>query len=273
MASGWEELKQLFRDNGLEDLAEVLTSAIQDYGIENDALVYEEIRKAPVYRERFKGSFDRLAAGKSFIDEGTYLQQEKMYEETLKSYQAGDLASRENYARFISNDVSVTELGDRFDAAYTRVTNAINSNDKPLVDELRKMYPGVTDSELAKSLLLGNEGSRYLKNKIDIAEVRAAETETGIKSTLGAEFLTSQGVNRQQARVGLSRVAEQKTGIEQASLMFGETSTEGLQKELEQENLLGQTSKRTKRLSSQARAQFGGQSGIRPGSLGKKAQV
>jgi hypothetical protein len=52
--------------------------------------------------------------------------------------------------------------------------------------------------------------------------------------------------------------------------MFGETSTEGLQQELEQENLLGIQSKRTKRLASQARAQFGGTSGIRTGSLGKK---
>jgi hypothetical protein len=55
--------------------------------------------------------------------------------------------------------------------------------------------------------------------------------------------------------------------------MFGETSTQDLQKELEQENLLGQTSKRTKRLASQSRAQFGGQSGITSGSLGRKKQI
>jgi hypothetical protein len=104
-------------------------------------------------------------------------------------------------------------------------------------------------------------------------EIKAAETETGVTSTLGASFLQSQGLDRNKARVGLSKVAEQKTGLEQASRMFGETSTEGLQKELEQENLLGQTSKRTKRLASQARAQFGGQSGVTSGSLGRKAQI
>jgi hypothetical protein len=273
MASGWEELKQLLRDNGLAELADVLTAAIQNFGVENDALVYQEIRKTPVYQQRFKGSFDRLAAGKSFIDEGTYLQQERMYEETLKAYQAGDLASKENFARFIANDVSPNELSNRFDAAYVRVTNAVNSNDKALVDELKKMYPGVTNAELAKTLLLGNEGSQYLKNKINIAEVKAAETEAGMQSSLGAEFLTSQGISRGQARAGLSKVAEQKTGFEQASRAFGETSVEGLQGELERESLLGQTSKRTKRLASQARAEFGGQSAIKAGSLGRKAQV
>lgn len=121
--------------------------------------------------------------------------------------------------------------------------------------------------------MLGKEGSDYLKNKIDIAEIKAAETETGIKSTFGAERLASEGLSRAQARIGLSKVAEQKSGIEQASRMFGESSTEGLQQELEQENLLGQTSKRTKRLASQARAQFSGQSGISTGSLGRKKQV
>jgi hypothetical protein len=61
-----------------------------------------------------------------------------------------------------------------------------------------------------------------------------------------------------------------QSGLERASAAYGETSTEGLQQELEQENLLGIQSKRTKRLASQARAEFGGSSGIRTGSLSKK---
>jgi len=49
-------------------------------------------------------------------------------------------------------------------------------------------------------------------------------------------------------------------------------SATDLQTELEQE-ALGQTSKTRKRLESQARAQFSGQSGITTGSLGRKRQV
>jgi hypothetical protein len=57
--------------------------------------------------------------------------------------------------------------------------------------------------------------------------------------------------------------------------MFGDTTSVAidLQTELEKEALLGQTSKTRKRLESQARAQFGGQSGITTGSLGRKKQV
>ena len=272
-ASGWDALRQMFIDNNLTELAGIITSSIQNNGIDNANLVYEDLRKSEPYKTRFKGNFDRLAAGKNFLSEATYLQQEIQYAQTLGSYGASGLANRENYAKFIANDVSNIELANRFDTAYTRVTKAVDSNDKALVDELKRMYPGVTDNELATSLLLGKEGSEFLRTKINVAEIKAAETETGIQSSLGASFLESQGINRAKAREGLSRVSEQKTGYEQASRMFGETSTEDLQKELEQENLLGQTSKRTKRLASQARAQFGGQSGIKTGSLAKKAQV
>jgi len=271
---GWEILRQLFIDNGLPELADTIVKIAQDEGADaGSAIITEALRKTDTYKQRFKGNTDRLAAGKSVLSESEYLYNEKMYEETMKSYQAGGLATRNNFAKFIANDVSVNELQKRFNTAYTRVTNAVNSNDKPLVDELRKLYPGITDNEIANSILLGKEGSDYLKTKIDIAEIKAAETETGIKSAFGAARLASEGINRAEARIGLSKVAEQKSGIEQASRMFGEASTEGLQKELEQENLLGQTSKRTKRLASQARSQFAGQSGIAQGSLSRKKQI
>lgn len=272
--AGWDDLKQIFNDAGLPELADVITQLLQDNDAADSNIIYNELRKTQPYKDRFKGNAARLASGRPVLSESEYLYNEKMYEETMKAYQAGGLATRDNFATFIANDVSVVELQKRFTAAYTRVTNAVNTNDKPLVDELRKLYPGITDNEIANSLLLGKEGSDYLKNKIDIAEVKAAETETGVRSSLGADFLVSQGIDRGKARIGLSKVAEQKTGMEQASRMFGENDSESIQQELERENLLGQTSKRTKRLASQARAEFGGQSGIRPGSLGrKKAQV
>lgn len=270
---GWEILKQLFRDNGLAELADVITEIAQDEGIDQGNIITEKLRQTNKYKERFKGNTDRLAAGKTVINEGEYLQNEIEYERTMKAYQAGGLATRSNFAALIAGDVSVGEVSSRFANAYTRVQKAVTSNDKPLVDELRKLYPGITDNEIANSLVLGSEGSEYLKNKLDVADIRAAETETGVKSIFGAERLAAEGLSRSQARVGLSRVAEQETGLNQASKMFGESNTEGIRQELESETLLGVQSKRNKRLASQARAQFGGQSGISAGSLKKKTQV
>lgn len=268
--AGWDDLRQVFIDNGLEELADIIVQLVQDNGTENGNIIYTELRKTEPYRQRFAGNFERLAQGKVVLSEAEYLYQEKMYTETLAAYGASDLGSRENYARFIANDVSPNELNQRFNTAYTRVQNAVQSGDKPLVDELRRMYPGVTDAELAKSLLLGKEGSQYLKTKINVAEIRAAETEAGIKSALGAQFLETQGVGRAEARAGLAKTAAMQTGIAEQARRFGEQDLQGLQQELERENILGQQSVKSKRLASQARAEFAGQTGIRTGSLSRK---
>jgi hypothetical protein len=268
--AGWEDLRQIFIDNGLEELAGIITDLAQN-NLDAPTVIYEELRKTDVYKNRFAGNFQRAAKGLPLLTEGEYLNQEMQYGKILTAYSAGTLATRENYATMISGDISPIELDDRFVASYDRVTKAASGQDQPLLDELKKMYPGITNNELATSLLLGSEGSKYLNTKLNIAEVRAAETEVGIKSVLGAESLSN--LSRTEARVGLSKVAAQKSGIESASRMFGETSTEGLQQELEQENLLGIQSKRTKRLASQARAQFGGTSGVKTGSLAKKKQI
>ena len=271
---GWEILRKLFIENGLGELADAIVAIAQEEGADaGSAVITEALRKTQVYQNRFRGNFNLAAAGKPVLDEAEYLYNEKAYEDTMKSYQAGELATRENFVKLISGSVAPTEVAERFAGAYTRVTKAVNSNDKALVDELRKLYPGITNNEIANSLVLGSEGAKYLNNKIDIADIKAAETESGIKSAFGAERLAAEGVSRSQARIGLSRVAEQKSGYEVASRMFGEQNTEGIQKELEQENILGVTSKRTKRLASQARSQFSGQSGITQGSLGKKKQI
>ena len=269
--SGWQILRQMFIDNGMPELADIIVSSVQNYGAENDALIYEDLRKSDVYQTRFAGNFERLKAGKSFLSEAEYLSQERSYQEIMASYGANDLAKRENFSKFIANDVSPSELANRFDIAYNKVQKAVDSGDKALVDQLKAMYPGISDAELAKSLLLGSEGSNYLKNRINLAEVKAGETESGIKSSLGADYLSAQGLGRAEVRAGLSKVAEQLPGMELAAQTYGVTGD--IKSELEKENLLGQTGRGTRKLASQARAQMNLTSGATGGSLKKKTQV
>jgi hypothetical protein len=117
-----------------------------------------------------------------------------------------------------------------------------------------------------------------LQNRITRAEIGVEAKQAGIVSKLGTQALQEAGVDRTQARKGFQALAEYQrtagTGMAQAQQMFGDTTRpEDLQTELESEALLGQTSKTRKRLESQARAQFSGQSGISTGSLKRKSQV
>jgi hypothetical protein len=272
IGTGWQQLYQLFADNGMADLGSIIVDSVKNYGSSSDALVYNDLRNSEQYKKRFAGNFERLAAGKSWLDEATYISQENQYAEIMQSYGAGDLAKRENYSKFIAGDVSALELSKRFDLAHNKVQKAVDANDTALLNQLRQMYPGITDQELANSLLFGKDGSEYLKNKINVAEVKAAETETGIKSTLGAEYLTGQGIDRAAARQGLSRVGEQLTGATLAAQNYSNLKPEEVQAQLEKENLLGQSTG-IKKLASQARGQMSAISGTAPGSIKKKAQV
>ena len=110
-----------------------------------------------------------------------------------------------------------------------------------------------------------NENTEKMKKEIE-----------SVRSEVAKEF----SVYREEAKKSFTNYTSKMNEIEKilnekATKISEEVSSieNKMQKELEQENLLGQTSKRTKRLASQARAQFGGQSGVKTGSLGRKAQV
>jgi len=267
--AGWQDLYNTLKANNLDALADTLKQAIQENGVKNYQTAINQLRQSAPYKQRFAGNEELRKQGKSPLTEAEYISTEKAYDEVLASYGAKDFSTLGNKAKWISGNVSGYELSQRFGVAYNKVTAAVSNDDKALLGELRNMYPGVTDMELTKTLLLGKEGSAYLKNKLDIADVKAAQTEAGLPSALGAGYLASQGVTREVARAGLSKVAAQTGGLNTAAAIFNETATaDELQKELESENVLGmQAGAKTKKLASQARAQFKGQSGITTGSL------
>ena len=266
----YDEIYAQLQDYGLESLAPKLTELITLYGVDMVQTIKSELRKTNEYMQRFAGNEARRAAGRPVLTEAEYLYNERAYTETLKSYQMGDLATISNFADFIGKDVSPVELSQRFSMAVEKVQKA----DPALKRQLNKMYPGISDTDLARSLLLGSEGSQFLKTRLGQAEILAEASTADITLQTSAAELEAQGVTREQAAKGLQKVATQKSGLQQASRMFGdEVSPDTIQKELEAENLLGQVSTRNKRLSSQARAQFGGQSGITTKSLSGKSQV
>lgn len=263
----YDEIYSELSKYGLESLATRLTQLITQYGVDMKETIKTELRQTDEYKQRFAGNEARRAAGRQVLSESEYLYNERAYAETLKSYQMGDLATPTNFAEFIGKDVSPVELSQRFSMAVDRVQKA----DPALKQQLNKMYPGISDTDLARSLLMGSEGSQYLKTRIGQAEILAEASTAGIDLKTSAAELEAQGVTRKEAAAGLSKVAAQKAGLEQAASIYGDNvDANTIQKELEAENLLGQTSARNKRLASQARGAFAGQSGIQTGSLARK---
>ena len=230
------------------------------------------------FNKRFKGIFEldkkRDAGEAVYVPKiSEYIAGEEDYTRLMTRLGMSNLGTADNYGTLVGNDVSLKEVTDRVADAYNRVRNL----DTQVLTSLKEQFPTLKQQDLVQAVLT-KETPGELENRIVRAEIGVEAKQAGVTSLLGAQNLQEKGVTRQQARQGFQSLAEyQRTagaGIKQAQAMFGDTtSAVDLQTELESEMLLGQTSKTRKRLESQARSQFAGQSGITTGSLSRRKQI
>jgi hypothetical protein len=225
------------------------------------------------FKQRFKGNEARIAAGLDALKPSDYLLAENQYNEILKRFNLGDLATRDTFATLVGGQVSAAELTDRVVNVYDRIRNA----DPALRAEIERVEGlsrgQVSDADFAKALLTGETGANELKRKISVAEITAEARirskqleEQGYLpglSVKSAEDLQRLGVTREQAREGFERIALTQPRLTQLSEIY-ERETPGaveLQTELEKEQFQGMQSERRRRLTEQEQTAFMGQSG------------
>jgi hypothetical protein len=230
--------------------------------------------KAPQsYKDRFSAVTElKKKAPEMGMTVADYLKQENQYKQLLKSAGMGNLANANEIKKFFLNEVSYDEAAGRINAAFS----AIDSADEPTRQALAERFPTLNKADLAQGLLLGKEGTYEIEKKAAAAQVAGAGLSQGYRTTLSEQELVSSGfgtsvTGRENARQAFAKVAAEQAGLQQAARAFGGPSN--IVQQAEKEAVLGQTSAEAKRLRSQARAQFGGQTGIVTGSLGSKKQV
>jgi hypothetical protein len=257
-----------------------------DQGITGDAateLLLRDDNAPKAFTDRFRLFLDKdkadIASGKKprFGNIATFLAYEGAIGDKLSSYGTTfqKLNTQENINKFIAGDVAPDEVGRRIDNAYY----AIKTADAELREQINSQFPSLTDDDLAFGIVTGDTDSIQQKIKFGAAEIAASAKKAGYTPVSNLEDLSRQlgggerpGYAREVALRGFERVAAERTGIQQASRMFGGTAP--TQAELEAEALgTGVETKEARRLRSQARAQFGGTSGVVTGSLGRKKQV
>jgi hypothetical protein len=223
--------------------------------------------KAPIFNAKYKTYIDlrknpNNATGITSLAEFNAARKE--YKNLLSFYNLKDIANDETVDQFLSNNVSLSEAGARMQAAY----DAIKTADTFLKEQLGQY--NLQDKDIVKALLLGKEGAIELQDKINTANILAAQSQVGLTSALGAEQLARQGVTRSQAAQGLSVTQAQLPGYEAEAQRQGQDS-KTIQSELEKENILGMASQRRKKLQQSGAARFSGTSGTMQSSLGKNA--
>jgi hypothetical protein len=262
-------LKEIWKAGQTQLSQGVASTSIPDLLLDDEKLVN--------YRSRFSGLLKLRELAKkqqvSYVPNiRTYIASERALIGKLNYYGLTDIANKETAAQIIGNDVSVTEAEGRITDGYLAIKNA----DSSLLEQLKKEFPTLKDSDFVTALLSKKgEGVEFLKTKVARAGIATGIAASGIESQVGVEELRKRGVTRETALEGFKSIKSQQAGIEQAARMFGDTTSSAeLQKQAEEETFgISGDQKNIKRLKSQARAEFSGQSGITTGSLSRRRQT
>ena len=266
-------LKDVFASYGLEELASQIEGYMRE-GI-GTAEATIKIKQSQPYKDRFYGNELRRNSGLNVIDEASYLDLENSYSETLKAYGLQDYfgigvtpTERKNRQKAIANvigaDISAVEFKDRVSTAVDRVKMA-----DPATKSAFQQFYGIGESDLAKYFLDPTKTLVTLKEKATAAEIGGAAIGMGLSATAtSAEDLAKFGINREQAQVGYSTIAQELPTAQKLSQIYLGEGIDYNQAEAEAETFKGLASAKRKKeqLKSREEASFQGSSGTGLGS-------
>ena len=281
---------------------DIVASVFKSYGIDGLATqmskirsLYPEISSADLvtmlkydarfntpYLTRFSGNAERIKAGMTPLDEGTYLNQEAGYKKIFDSYGLTTYANQSTYAKLIAGDISIDEANTRVSAAYGRVLG-----DKNTLDAFKQFYPEISTADLAAYVLDPKIAMNAIQGKVTTAEVGGQALAQGLQTavsattfapeTVGFENITrgtlgagaASGMTKAQAQAAYGAVAEVLPTAEKLSSIYAGQLDQYGQLQAEQEQIHGLASaKRARQALAQAEAaQFSGQSGTSKGSF------
>ena len=250
-----------FTEAETKELDAFIESIITDVKI-GPELAKIKLREQPTYQARFAGNKARVAKGFNALTEAQYLQQETDYAQTLSSYGVGQLSSRSQFATFIENNTSVTEVGRRLNASVRRVKNA----DPTILENLKRLYPTITDTDIVSYFLKPVETIEELERKTTVAEIGATAQQYKMEETGLTKFedLQRYGVNLATARAGYSNIAEELPTATKLSNVYNETGITYGQTEAEAEQFKdsAEAKRKKQKLIETEKASFQGSSGV-----------
>ena len=204
--TGTQILMRILRSVGLEDLAAEVSKGWKETNIPPNIEANElgfMLRDTDAYAKRFPGNKALRDAGKQEYSITEYIQLEKDYKNAIqgKGIPTGFYDSTDYVGKFISNGVSVAEVGRRVDQGF----RAVNEGDPEVLKQLKQFYPTVNDGELAAFFLAPEEARPIIVSRAQAAQVGAQATQqAGMQlTTAEAESLVKQGIDTSQEAQGV----------------------------------------------------------------------
>ena len=264
------QLSTLFTDYGLPTLVPKITEFLQQ-GFSYDTITLK-LQETPEFKSRFVGNEARRKAGLPILSPGEYLAAEAGYRQVMRTagLPQGFYDSNDDFATFISNDVSPVELQERVDLA----SGAIENSDPFYTQSLRSMY-GLDTGEMVAYALDPQRALPAISKIARAVDFGAAAARQGLPTAVGiAEQYAGMGVTRQQAEQGFQAVAQILPEAEKLQNVFnrqvdGQYGIEEATSEIFGGPMSAEAADRRRRLSQSNIDLFSGGSGVGKGSLGK----
>jgi hypothetical protein len=270
--TNWTEaLKAQYEQAGLGALGDRIVEFVKQ-GFDPETIDFK-IRETPEFKLRFPANEARKKAGLPVLSLDEYIAAENAYQSVFRQagFAKGFYDSKEDFTKFLENDISPSELKQRVDIASLSVDNA----DPYFVDSLQRLY-GIPKADMVAYALDPERALPFINRQVQAAQFGGEAARQGLSIDRSmAETYTGLGVTQTQARQGFEQVAEILPTAQRLSSITPEAAPVGLG-ETTSAVFGGEQSadykQRIKRLSEIEQSRFAGQSGVGRGSLTQQTQ-
>lgn len=203
----YDIIEQQLEQWGISDLGDTVKNLLTQ-GLSQDAVMVQ-LQQSDAYKQRFAGNETRLKNGLPVLSPADYVATEDSYQQVLRQYGINThFATRDNFAKWIGNDVSATELQNRVQTGM----NLVQQSD-PGARTLLKQWYGVNNGDILATFLDPTQAQSTLDRKAFAANTGAELARDGF------------GVSRQLAEslYGLGTQDQVMGDIQNAGLTFNKT--------------------------------------------------
>jgi len=258
-------LSDLLDRFGLKELTGSVASLIEEWG-DNTQVIAVKLRENKIYQERFKGNLARTKNGLNMLSEAEYLATEDAIATRMRirGMSAG-FQSRDYLAGLISQDVSAAEVDARLEQGQRVVDNA----DPLVVESMQRLY-GASIGDLYGYVLDADTAIGDIEKRVSAGITARTAEQSGltIGRSLSEQIGQMTGGNEQALRPAFQRAGALADSTRRLSAL------EGIDDLTDEDVVEGEFAynkenrDKVRKLQSQERARFSGQSGAFQGTLG-----